>query len=193
MENIKNIEVIEPIVLIDENAEEKDLIQIYPYFTINKNQDQAITKKNLVIELKKHFPKVKFSVKKEYYDCYGISWFETVTIEEVDNVIRKFIDHETDETGDFRDANPSNFNRVFGGFKYISTYRKFGNSKQILLEQLSVLLGNDDKLYPNHVSDVLYRLLRKTSFPIGVTAKEIKQKEDFEGGSIEDMFYISFE
>jgi hypothetical protein len=193
MNVINNIEVIEPIILIDVNSEEKDLIENYPNFIINKNQDQRTTKKNLIAELKKNFPKVKFSVKKQYYDCYGITWYESVTIEEVDNVIRKFIDHVTDVTGDFRDPNPSNFNHLFGGFKFIMTYREFGDSKKMLLEELSLLMEDEYKLYPNHVSDTLYRLLRKTSFPIGAKITGIKVKEDFVSGLIEDIFCITFD
>ena len=192
MNTITNIEVVEPIILIDENAVKNNLIENYSYLITNENQNQKTTKKNLVAELKKHFPKVKFSVKKEHSDCYGISWIEAVSIVDVDNVVSKFTDHKNDESGDFRDYAPSNFNRTFGGFKYIFTYRSFTESKKILLDQLSDLLEDKDKLYPNNVSDLLYRLLFKTEFPLSYSNAEIKVKEDFSFENIEENIYISF-
>lgn len=199
MKNIKNIEavekieVVEPVIVVGFNSGKKELIEFYPEFILNENQHQGTTKKNLVVELKKNFPKVKFSVKKEFNDCYSVTWFESVTIEEVDNVVRKFIDHQNDESGDFRDYNPTNFNRFFGGFKFISTYRNFGDSKKLLLEELGQLMGDDNKNYPNNISDTLYRLLRKTSFPIGAKVIGIKNNDNFKGGNIEDSFIIIFE
>lgn len=192
MKNVDNIKVVDAIVLVSDNSDKETLIENYPYLILNENQNQSVTKKNVVAELKKYFPKIKFSVRKEYFDCYGVSWFESVTIEEVDNVLRKFIDHENDITGDFRDPNPSNFNSVFGGLKYISTYRNFGECKSFLLNELGELLGDTNKNYPNNVSDLLYRLMRKTTFPIGATVKGIEQKKDFQGGLIEDSFSIIF-
>ncbi|WP_026715220.1 LPD29 domain-containing protein [Flavobacterium daejeonense] len=193
MENVEKIEVVEPIIVIGLNSGKNELIEFYPEFIINENQHQGTTKKNLVVELKKNFPKVKFSVKKEFSDCYSVTWFESVTIEEVDNVVRKFIDHQNDVSGDFRDYTPTNFNKLFGGFKFISTYRNFGDSKELLLEKLGELMNDTDRNYPNNVSDTLYRLLRKTSFPIGAKVIGIKKDDNFKGGNSEDSFTIIFD
>lgn len=175
-----------------DKEEKESLPGLYPHLTVNVTDNHTITKKNIVAELKFNFPNIKFSVRKEYYNSYYVSWTDGSTIDEVDSIVKKYEDHENDFTGDFRDPNPSNFNKVFGGFKYISTSRNFSDCREILLEKLSELLGDYSKSYPNEASDILYRIMRKTTFPYGSVPIGIVAKENF-SGSMEDAFYLTFE
>jgi len=98
-----------------DKQERANLPKLYPHLTPNPQDDSKTTKNNLIAELKKNFPAVKFSVTKRHYSSYNVEWTNGPTREEVAKITGKFEDHETDFTGDFRDPAPSNFNRVFGG------------------------------------------------------------------------------
>jgi hypothetical protein len=104
---------------------------LFPHLTpIDKGGDAA---NNLRAELKKRFPGVKFSVKKEHYNTYYIRWENGPTAGEVSKIGNMFESYESDFTGDYRDFNPSNFNRVFGGFKYVFESRKASEDLEKLL------------------------------------------------------------
>jgi hypothetical protein len=106
-----------------------ELPAMFPYLTpLTDRHSQKETKANLVAMLKHKFPKVKFSVKKRNYDSYYVTWVDGPAVEQIKDVGRMFESHETDETGDYRDYNPSNFNRVFGGFKYVFEERDYSEA-----------------------------------------------------------------
>lgn len=175
-----------------DNQEKLTLPSLYPHLIVNTRDDHATTKKNIVAELKKNFSNFKFSVKKEYYGCYNISWTNGPTDDEVDCFVKKFEDYETDFTGDFRDPNPSNFNKVFGGFKYVSTSRKMNENFEALLQPLKVLEKDNVSGYYSETHNLLYRIFRKTSLPIGAVISGIEKKINF-SGNIEDLYIILFD
>ena len=117
---------------MNERANEKEVKRLqlieqlkkdYSFLELNEGRDDKTTKKNIITMLKKNCPDAKFSVRKEYYDCYGISWTNGAAEEEVDQIIELFSNHSFDQSGDFYDYDPSEFNRLFGGFKFLSGYR----------------------------------------------------------------------
>lgn len=175
--------------LTADTNEKEELPKLYPYLLINPTDDQNTTKKNIVLELKKNFPNFKFSVRKDYHSSYTIAWIDGPTQDEVDAIVSKFEDYETDFTGDFRDPNPSNFNKVFGGFKYVSTSRTFSEKVFSLLVNFKVLDGTKSNGYVLEAETVFYSILRKTSFAPGAEPIEIQFKKDF-SGSYEDAFEI---
>lgn len=175
-----------------DNEEKKNLPVLYPHLLVNHQDDQATTKKNLVAELKNKFPKVKFSVKKEYYNTYNVSWTNGPTQEEVSLVVDKFEGYVNDITGDFRDFSPSNFNRVFGSFKYVFARRELDLDLTELLSNLVALEGETAKAYPNQTQELLYKILRQTSFAAGAVVTGIEQKSNY-SGSHEGMYTILFE
>lgn len=170
-----------------DNQEIENLPVLYPHLLVNTQDIQLITKKNIVAELKKNFPFFKFSVKKDYYSSYSISWVDGPTYDEVDSVVKKFEDHQTDITGDFRDPNPSNFNKVFGGFTYVSTSRKMSDDFSALLHPLKKLENDNSLSLCCETSNLLYRVFRKTSLPFGAIVTGIEPKKDFSGST--DEFY----
>ncbi len=103
-----------------------NLPKLYPHLTpLTDRYDKKVIKSNLIAELKKNFPNIKFSVRCKHYDTYNVSWVNGVTTDKVKKITNKFEDHCNDWSGDYRDYNPSNFNKVFGGFKYVFENRKY--------------------------------------------------------------------
>lgn len=82
---------------------------------IGEYQPTASVAKNIRRDLKKHFPKVKFSVRKGSYDNVEVSWVNGPTKEQVKNVIGKYKNKYLDESLDFSNYTPSAWNKVFGG------------------------------------------------------------------------------
>lgn len=174
--------------------EEADRIQIeaypkeYPHLKpVTGRHEYVEIKSNLVAELKKHFPNQKFSIKKENYDSIAISWTNGVTVDEVCKVSRKFVSYVTDVTGDFRDYEPSNFNRVFGGFKYVSEYREMSED----IKELHCEFEEYNKLDKYESHKILRQLFCRTSIPTGAKNFKIKRNEVMCGSSNEfyDLVY----
>jgi len=179
---------------ISDKLEQRALPGLYPHLIVNTQDDQTITKKNLVAELKRNFPLIKFSVKKEHYSTYGITWTDGVTQNQVEEVVGKFEGYKNDETGDFRDPCPSNFNKVFGDFKYVFCYRKKSDEVKACLKILKDQLLNDEsfKSYPNEIEDAFYRTFYKTNIPIGSSIKSIKMIDNY-CGAANDAFEFIFD
>lgn len=174
----------------DADAQERaNLPKLYPHLTPNPSDDHKTTKSNLVAELKKNFPAVKFSVKKRSYDSYHIDWINGPTREQVAKITGKFEDHDTDFTGDFRDYSPSNFNRVFGGFKYILEDRHQSAEINALLPNLIELLNGYNGDYPEQI---LYRIFSRTPIPANAQNFRIERTE-VKAGQIEDFYGLIFD
>ncbi|BDU27657.1 LPD29 domain-containing protein [Flavobacterium sp. GSB-24] len=188
--NIKN-EIEKEKETFDKN-ELKEIPKRFPHLTVNTQDDQNITKKNLVADLKKNFPLVKFSVKKSHYSTYYISWTDGPAEIKVEEIASKFEGYTTDETGDFRDPNPSNFNKVFGDFKYVFYSRSASEHVSRCKENLQEIIGSISNSYPSEAGDIFYKTFRHTSFPIGVNVKCIQMKNNF-SGSFTDSFEFVFE
>lgn len=73
---------------------------------------------NLRKDLKVNYPGVKFSVTHKG-SAIRVSWSGGPDFAEVNNLARKFEDHQPDYTGDFMDYNPTVFNKLFGGETYV--------------------------------------------------------------------------
>jgi Large polyvalent protein associated domain 29 len=150
-------------------------------------------KSNLASELKKCFPNQKFSLKKSdknsILQAVDICWTDGVTEKEVRDVVGKFVSYENDITGDFRDYAPSNFNRVFGGFKYVSEYRTMSREIEMLHEVI-------DEIIPNLEMYESKRLLReiwyKTSIPTNASNFRIT-RTDCTCGSHSDFYKLEFD
>lgn len=177
-----------------DTEEKNNLPKLYPHLIDNAADDQNTTKKNIVATLKKEFPTVKFSVRKDYYSSYTVTWVDGPTVEEVDDKIDCFVSYSNDESGDFRDPTPSNFNRVFGGLKYLSTTRD--QSPEV--EEVFKLFIEQEKTksyalaYPDDLNYLPYKIFRRNAIPTGAKLIRIEEKEDF-SGSIEDAYRFVFE
>lgn len=105
------------------NTEYSHLTQI----TSNSDKEVKIVGKNIRAELKKHFPKTKFSVRKQYYSSYHVSWTNGPTEDEVESIINKYETSRFDSYTDYHYSETSPFNVVYGGADYVFTYRDYSN------------------------------------------------------------------
>jgi len=162
--------------------EKNNLPKLYPHLIVNAGDDQNTTKKNIVTTLKKEFPAVKFSVRKDYYSSYYIYWTDGPTAEEVETKTNIFVSYSTDETGDFRDPTPDNFNRVFGGLKYLSTSREHSPELEPLFN--SFVDNMKEKFWldqPQELKYLPYRIFRKNAIPVNAKVISIEEIEGFSG------------
>lgn len=107
-----------------------ELVEQYPHLErVQQYYSVKSTAQNIRLDLKKHFADVKFSVKSDN-NSIRIAWTDGPTEDQVDNITRKYVDHTTDVTGDYRDYTPSLFNEVFGGANYVFTNRNWSESTE---------------------------------------------------------------
>ena len=125
----------------------KELPSQYPHLTPLKKEggyDYMALRSNILAELKHRFPCTKFSIKKRGYGSIYIAWKDGPTDDMVREVKSIFVDHVTDYTGDYRDYEPTNFNRIFGGINYISTQRQMSDEVLTLTFQIEKDLNVPD-------------------------------------------------
>lgn len=114
---------------------------------INANTDNRtkIVGKNIRAELKKHFPKTKFSVRKQYYSTYHVSWTDGPTVDEVESIINKYETSRFDSYTDYHYSETSPFNVVYGGADYVFTKRHY--SDEIILLAIKSLIEKQGESY----------------------------------------------
>lgn len=95
-------------------------------------------KANIRIELKMAWPKIKFSVRSEYYGSVRIAWKDGPTSKQVEALVGKYRAGHFDGQEDIYRNKATPWNTVFGDTKYISVSREYSS------DLLSVSL---DKLY----------------------------------------------
>lgn len=141
-------------------------------------QEAKILKGNLVAELKRNFPGVKFSVVKRHYSTYDITWTDGPTSDAVDKVVNLFVSYESSYCGDFRDFNPTLFNRTFGGYKYIFTNREQSEKVKALQEranEIAVSFGMDVRY--GEGAQLLRSIFCKTTFPLKYESCSLERTE----------------
>lgn len=86
--------------------------------------DHNVVGRNIRTELKRNFPGVKFSVKKDGYDCYRINWTDGPTDEQVSAIVLKYKTGRFDAYQDYHYSEDSPFTDLFGGCDYVFTRRE---------------------------------------------------------------------
>ena len=99
-----------------DQTETEELKKEYSYL-IEGGRDN--TEKNIRLELKKYFQGVKFSVRKDSYNCTYITWTNGATKEEVQKYTNKFDTGTFDPYTDYHSTQTTNFNTLFGGRQFI--------------------------------------------------------------------------
>lgn len=183
-------QVFEAKELAEENAkkaadlkEREELPKLYPNLILNEADERKTTKKNLVALLKQNFPGIKFSVRTDYSKA-DISWENGATAQQVERIAYLFESYESSDCGDYRDFAPSNFNRVFGGFKYIFTNRKMSEDLKEKLSPEAKQISKDQ--YPENF---IYCLFCEKSIPKNAENFRIEKKENQFSGRYESDFY----
>lgn len=100
--------------------------------------------KNVRIELKKAFPKVKFKVTTSRYsggDSLRASWVDGPTTAQVDAIIQKYSAGSFNGMDDMYTYDHNVFNEVFGDAKYVFAERSYTN------DFLALVLDKIGKMY----------------------------------------------
>ncbi|MEY0026317.1 LPD29 domain-containing protein [Providencia rettgeri] len=146
------------------NTEYSHLTQI----TSNSDKKVKIVGKNIRAELKKHFPKTKFSVRKQYYSSYHVNWTDGPTVEEVESIINKYETSRFDSYTDYHYSETSPFNVVYGGADYVFTHRDY--SDEIIALAIKSLIDKYGESYEfdtalmtveNYHQGILYKIGRE--------------------------------
>ena len=146
------------------NKEYSHLTQI----TSNSDKKVKIVGKNIRAELKKHFPKTKFSVRKQYYSSYHVNWTDGPTVEEVESIINKYETSRFDSYTDYHYSETSPFNVVYGGADYVFTHRDY--SDEIIALAIKSLIDKYGESYEfdtalmtveNYHQGILYKIGRE--------------------------------
>lgn len=146
------------------NTEYSHLTQI----TSNSDNKVKIVGKNIRAELKKHFPKTKFSVRKQYYSSYHVNWTDGPTVEEVESIINKYETSRFDSYTDYHYSETSPFNVVYGGADYVFTHRDY--SDEIIALAIKSLIDKYGESYEfdtalmtveNYHQGILYKIGRE--------------------------------
>lgn len=113
--------------------------------TSNLDNEVKIVGKNIRAELKKHFPKTKFSVRKQYYSSYYVSWTDGPTVDEVDSIVKKYKTSRFDCYSDYSYNESLPFNMVYGGADYVFTERHYSN--EIIALAIKLLIEKQGDSY----------------------------------------------
>lgn len=121
-----------------------------------KLTEAALVSKNIRYDLKKKFPKTKFSVKKYGYDSVGITWNDGPTKEEVEEVTGKYKSGSFNGMEDIYEYRCKPFNDIFGGVKFIDLNREFSDA--LILRAICLARGRfGSELVPEICSVEMYR------------------------------------
>ncbi|WP_272689481.1 LPD29 domain-containing protein [Providencia sp. PROV033] len=146
------------------NTEYSHLTQI----TSNSDNEVKIVGKNIRAELKKYFPKTKFSVRKQYYSSYHVTWTDGPTVDEVESIIKKYKTSRLDCYTDYSYNENSPFNVIYGGADYVFTNRHY--SDEIIALAIKSLIEKYGECYEfdttlmtieNYHQGILYKIGRE--------------------------------
>ncbi len=171
-------------------ADEKEIAELpakYPYLEIAKGRKGAMN--NIRITLKHHFPGIKFSVTNPHASTCEIRWIDGPTVKSVNELVHRFEDHHMDQSGDFSDYDPSNFNEVFGGMQYVFTTRSISYELKQVVCSFTEPIYND--LRPNggevfncmNDEEMASDLIGDTSIPVGAKVTGILRDAEKTAGS----------
>jgi hypothetical protein len=85
----------------------------------------TLAAKNMRAELKRSFPKTKFSVRKRYHGSVDVEWMDGPPTEAVKAITNKYVSADFNGMEDIENLSAGPWNQVFGGSKYISIRREY--------------------------------------------------------------------
>lgn len=157
LERAENLESLRKRVNDEKNRKDaetrENLPKLYPYLTRCEMYDYKTCGKNIRTELKKNFPKTKFSVKFSRFsggNSFDISWVDGPKTQDVDAIVQKYQNRHPDEysMGDYWDEKQSIFNKMFGSVGYVMTSRKISDeAKEKIRAEYSDLTDENAQNY----------------------------------------------
>lgn len=151
----------------------------YSFLTVVTDKyDQKTAANNLRTLLKVKFPATKFSVKKDYYNSYTVSWEDGPSDPQVSDITRLFKDEGWDGMNDSSYSINTPFNQRYGGIGYISTNRNISDAvRNQELNLLNKELGKEFKMEDyveergNTASGLIYQRTYKKDYSPEVKVK----------------------
>lgn len=153
-----------------ERKAKAEAIQQYPHLNIvtEKYGGGKLVAPNIRIELKKHFPKVKFSVTSDH-SSVTIKWEDGPSARQIREVTDKFKRGYWNGQNESYENVPTAFNQTFGAVQYIDTSRKMGEqTRELLIEWLNEAFGEGFSTPHNNTpSGVVYEIWVLNEVPKG--------------------------
>jgi hypothetical protein len=113
--------------------------------------------KNIRIELKKAFPKFKFSVTSETFsggDAIRVSWTDGPTVKQVEAITGKYSAGHFNGYEDLYEYDSNAFTDAFGDAKYVTESRYYSDAfTQAVLDELKAKYGTIDGIEPPSFED----------------------------------------
>jgi hypothetical protein len=183
-----------------ENKQTAEYLTKYPYLIKKEGHDNPATK-NIKIELKRAFPDVKFSVRREHYSAININWENGPTDKEVTAITDKYQEGHFDGMTDCYEYNRDTFNNTFGGAQYVFENRSFSKEDYTaVIKSICNIYGvayNDEEWkiqLPNigeSACHIANRIIGHYSIPAGKKIAGIEHTEQ-NGGQIEELYKLTF-
>lgn len=151
-------------ILAEKNRQERNSLPakfpfLNPMQDVRGKDETKACIANLRLHLKNEFPNAKFSVRKEHYDCINVSWNDGPKKDSVEKILRLYTDHCLDQSGDYMDYSPSNFNCVFGGVKHVFARRDMSQEVKNLLESWAKSCESRGEMYGcRYTGNLVYSL-----------------------------------
>lgn len=142
--------------------------------------------KNIRRDLKRHFPGVKFSVRKDG-SSIDVRWDCGPTTKQVTAITGRYEYGSFDGMTDCYDHHDNPFSDVFGGVRYVMEKRSFGANEDEVFAKCKQDLRAFFADRPEYqIGDILWRVLGKS--PLGKTLSGIRRVEGVTCGLAEDFY-----
>lgn len=169
--------------------ERVDHAAAYPYLTTVENMPPKWSRARLVAanirtELKRAFPKVKFSVRADGYSSIDINWSQGPKADDVSAIVKKYEGGSFDGMTDCYNYDPDNtFSDVFGEVRYVFTKRQFDDATE---EMVALFIcaqygvdyeGYNTRIGYEYVSSMVNKLLASKTVPPGMKVSGIVRND----------------
>ena len=181
--------------VLNKKAELESLTTMFAHLSVIKNGENNYknVRANIVSDLKHNFPGAKFSVTKRGFDGVTIEWTNGPALDKVEAVCKKYQDHAHDNSGDFWDYSPSEFNRMFGGLEYVFVNRE--NSKEIKALRVAfenIILADCDNTPGYVIEGAFNKICWGQDFPDNAFNFRI-ERTGCKAGSLAEFYKIAFD
>lgn len=169
--------------------ERVDHAAAYPYLTTIENMPPKWSRARLVAanirtELKRAFPKVKFSVRADGYSSININWSQGPKADDVNAIVKKYEAGRFDGMTDCYEYDADNtFGDVFGDVRYVFTKRQFDNATielaaRVIADAWGVeYIGYNTRVHAEYAHSMAHKLLGSKSIPAGMKVANIVRNE----------------